>query len=116
MEEKEFDFRFTMDCGSPIIQEEYTGIYIDLLPYKDGYDGCTYWDYDLEDYFCDGDGNELNNNELPPGFMEAFDEFITTDNTLKDFDYEYRKGMESYKQEQMDRYISEQMEASRYDN
>ena len=87
MEEKQFEFRFTMDYGSPIIQEEYTGIYIDLLPYKDGYDGCTYWDYDLEDYFCDEYGNELDDSELPPGFEEAFDEFMRTDSDLGNFNH-----------------------------
>ena len=114
--ENKFEFKFMMVYGNPVVQEEYTGIYMDLLPYKDGYEECTYWDFESDDHFCDEDGNQLNDNELPPGFIEAYDEFVLTDKTLKNFDYEYSKGLEEYKNEQTDRYISEQMEASRYDD
>lgn len=95
MEEKEFDFRLTFHGYTPVIEEEYTRHYIKLLVYKDEYyerwSTKYFWNFDLDDKFYDENDNELDNSELPPGFEEAFDEFVRTDSDLGNFDTVYEQ-------------------------
>ena len=90
-EEKEFDFRLTFHGYTPVVEEEYTRHYIKLLVYKDEYyerwSTKYFWNFDLDEKFCDEYGNELDDSELPPGFNEAFGEFMRTDSDLGNFNH-----------------------------
>lgn len=96
--EKEFDFRLDFKDRTPVVEEEYTGYYIKLLVYKDEYyEGTGYsWNFYTDEKFCDEYGNELDDSELPPGFDEAFEEFMRTDSDLGNFDTVYDNELNSW--------------------